>query len=67
MKRLPVLGLMASLLVTSSAAWSQEAFPDRPVRVLVSAGAGGGTDIVTRLLAQSLSAAWKQPVVVENR
>ena len=67
MKRLPVLGLMASLLVTSSAAWSQEAFPDRPVRVLVSAGAGGGTDIVTRLLAQSLSAAWKQPAVVENR
>jgi len=67
LKLILALSLMASMLVTSNVALGQGAYPERPIRVLVSAGPGGGTDIVTRLLAQSLSVAWKQPVVVENR
>lgn len=41
-------------------------FPDRTVRIIVPFPAGGATDIVARALAERLSAAWKQPVVIEN-
>jgi tripartite-type tricarboxylate transporter receptor subunit TctC len=43
------------------------AFPDRPVRLIVTSPAGGPPDIVARLLADRLSPALGQPVVVENR
>jgi tripartite-type tricarboxylate transporter receptor subunit TctC len=42
-------------------------FPDRPIKVLVGFSAGGGTDVVARILAQKLSEALGQTVVVENR
>jgi tripartite-type tricarboxylate transporter receptor subunit TctC len=41
-------------------------FPERAVRIVVPFPAGGATDIVARALAERLSAAWKQPVVIEN-
>lgn len=52
------------------AAWAQapaDAYPARPVKIVVPFGPGSGTDTATRLLAQRLEAAFKQPVVVENR
>jgi tripartite-type tricarboxylate transporter receptor subunit TctC len=42
-------------------------WPQRPVKFLVTLGAGSGVDIGTRLLGERLSARWGQPVVVENR
>ena len=42
-------------------------WPSKPIRVLVGFGAGGGTDIVTRIVAQPLSELLGQPVVVENK
>lgn len=44
-----------------------QTYPHKPIRILVGFGSGGSTDIVARLLAQSLSAAIGQPVVVENK
>jgi tripartite-type tricarboxylate transporter receptor subunit TctC len=44
-----------------------EQFPDRPIRIIVPVGAGGGTDVFARALADSASSALGQPVVVENR
>jgi len=42
-------------------------WPNRPVRIVCPAAAGGGIDAVTRLLAGRLSEIWAQQVVVENR
>ena len=42
-------------------------YPDRPIKLLVGFGAGGGTDIVARILAPQMSQILGQSVVVENR
>ena len=42
-------------------------YPDRPIKLLVGFGAGGGTDIVARILAPQMSQSLGQSVVVENR
>lgn len=51
--------------VTSATAQAQ--FPERPVRLLVGFGAGGGTDIASRLIARFLTEAWGKSVLVENK
>src|SRR5206468_9107512 len=44
-----------------------QAFPAKPVRIVVAFPAGGGTDIVARLLAPKLTEIWSQQVIVDNR
>ncbi len=44
-----------------------ENFPTRPVRMIIPYAAGGGADIVGRLIAQKVSERWGQQVVVDNR
>jgi tripartite-type tricarboxylate transporter receptor subunit TctC len=51
--------------MTASAA--AQNYPARPIRIIAAQTAGGATDLFARLLAQKMSANWKQPVVVENR
>jgi tripartite-type tricarboxylate transporter receptor subunit TctC len=55
--------------ITSSGSRSSAAsgWPNRPVRLISTLGAGSGTDIGARLLADRLSQRWGQPVIVENR
>jgi tripartite-type tricarboxylate transporter receptor subunit TctC len=54
------------LLGATSSAMAQ-AFPSRPVRLIAPFPAGGGVDIVARLLGQKLTEKWGQQVVVDNR
>lgn len=42
-------------------------YPDKPVRLLIASAAGGGTDIIARLLGNKLTAIWGQQVVADNR
>ena len=44
-----------------------QAWPTKPVRMIVPFPAGGATDVVARLLAQKLGESWAQSVIVENR
>jgi tripartite-type tricarboxylate transporter receptor subunit TctC len=46
---------------------SAQAYPARPIRVMVGFTPGGLPDITARLIGQRLSESWKQPVTVENR
>lgn len=58
---------VACSLVLPVAVHSQEAFPSRPMKILVPGGVGGANDIIARTLAEKLSASMGQSVVVENR
>ena len=42
-------------------------YPDKPVRIIVPVAAGGGVDVMARLLAQKLSERWSQQFIAENR
>jgi tripartite-type tricarboxylate transporter receptor subunit TctC len=59
--------VLIALLVVVSGAASAEQWPSRPVRLVVPYPAGGGTDVVARVLAQRLAAKLGQPFVVENK
>ena len=58
--------LVAALAFASPFALGQ-AYPSKPVKMIVGFPPGGGTDVLARIVAQKLSDGWGQPVVVENR
>jgi tripartite-type tricarboxylate transporter receptor subunit TctC len=58
--------LLIAFALVVGAAHAQN-FPAKPVRVIVGLTAGGTTDLVSRVLAQRLTEAWGQNVIVENR
>lgn len=59
--------LAVGLALAATLATAQDPFPSRPIRIVVPFGAGGGPDIMARLVAQKMSASMNHPVVVDNR
>ena len=66
MKSRSKLGMLLALGLAAATARAQN-WPDKPVRMIVPFGAGGGTDIQGRLLAQKFYASMGQTFVVDNR
>ena len=58
---------LAVLIAALAPAMAQSAFPAKPVTLVVPFPAGGGLDIVARMLANEMSTLMGQPVVVDNR
>jgi len=57
----------ALLLCTGASPAAEQAYPSKPVRLLVGFSPGGGTDVAARIIARKLSEMWGQQVVVDNR
>jgi len=67
MKGILLKAMFAVVALAATGASAADAWPTRPVKMIVPFGAGGTTDVVARLLGQKLGEIWGQPVVIENR
>ena len=71
MKTIPLLAALATLLGQSSLAAAAtnpaDAFPSRPIRIIVAYPPAGTTDILARVIGQKMTETWGQSTIVENR
>ena len=58
---------LAALLTFTSFTSAQTTYPTKPVKLMVGAGAGGGTDIIARMLAEKMTDSLKGTFIVENK
>ena len=66
-KSLQALLLATGIAIAGAADAADAGYPNKPVKIMVGANAGGGTDIIARMLAEKFQGSMKQPFVVENR
>src|SRR4051794_41711588 len=59
--------VMALWLCALAVPASGAGYPDHTIKIIVPFAAGGGTDVLARIIAQNLHSKWGQPVVVENQ
>jgi tripartite-type tricarboxylate transporter receptor subunit TctC len=62
-----IAALVAGAAIAFAPGAIAQAYPDKPVKIIVPFAAGGGVDNITRLLGKNLSERLKQPVIVDNR
>jgi len=66
MRTFAAAGLIAAAILAAPAAPAQ-AYPTKPIRIIVPYAAGGTSDILARQIAPKLAEAWGQPALVENK
>ena len=60
--------LLAGAVLAAAAASAQaQSFPSKPIRIIVPFSAGGGVDLLARIISQEFQKQWGQPAVVENK
>ncbi len=65
-----IVGLLTAAVLFSSAQAQKDpakSYPDKPIHVIVGYAAGGGNDLVARIISQKLAEELGQPVIVENK
>ncbi len=62
-----LIAVVAASLFAASLAFAQATYPSKPIRMVVPFPPGGTTDILARAVAQKLTEAWGQQVIVDNR
>ena len=67
MHKLVSAAVLSLAALVPSHAGAQDAFPNKPLRLVVTFAAGGGPDIMARIVAQKLTTNIGQAVVVDNR
>ncbi|MFN5420939.1 MAG: Bug family tripartite tricarboxylate transporter substrate binding protein [Burkholderiales bacterium] len=61
------LAVLAAAILLTFNAQAQTTYPSKPVKLMVGAGAGGGTDIIARMLAEKMTESLKGTFIVENK
>jgi tripartite-type tricarboxylate transporter receptor subunit TctC len=61
------IAVLVSIFLCALNAQAQNTYPNKPVKIMVGAGAGGGTDIIARMLAEKMSDSLKGTFIVENK
>ena len=59
--------IAALAMVLCCAAAQGQTFPNKPIHIVVPFAPGGGTDVLTRIVAQQMSEEMKVPVVIDNK
>jgi tripartite-type tricarboxylate transporter receptor subunit TctC len=67
MHALRTTAAIAALLAVTGAADAAQAYPTRPIRIVVAYPPAGATDILARIIGQKMNESWGQPVIIENR
>lgn len=57
---------LAAMTLAASSAMAQ-AYPDKPIHIVVTFTTGGAPDIIARLIGEKLTAAWGQPTIIDNK
>src|SRR3712207_4704120 len=64
---LTVVALVAASAATASFAQTGVDYPRKTIKIVVPFPAGGTSDVLARMVGQKLTAAWGQPVIIDNR
>ena len=65
--RLAVATMVLSAVAGAQAQSAAQTYPNKPIRIVVTFTPGGAPDIIARLLGERFTAAWGQPVVIDNK
>jgi len=61
------IGLSGLGLLSQGQVQAQNAYPNKPIKIVVPFPAGGTSDVLARILGQKMTESWGQPVVIENK